>query len=327
MLILNHDQVENCLPMDEAIAGMKDAFAAISSGAAVVPARGHLDVDSHAGTVLTMPSYIEAGDDSSLSIKVATVYQNNQRLQLPTVLATVLVLDSKTGMPTALMDGTALTAIRTAAASAAATDLLARKESRSLAIIGSGVLARTHLKAIREIRPIEEVRVYSRSRENCEALCREWNGEYEGLSVSIFNSAAEATDSADIVCTVTNSSTPVVSDETINNGTHLVAVGSHHPEAAEIPAETVARSRIFVDQLQPALMAGDLHQPIEKGLLNKADIIGEVGELIAGSVTGRTSGEEITFFKSVGNAAQDNVAAQIVLNNAIKKEIGTSVSL
>ncbi len=324
MLILNFEQVQSCLPMAEAIEGMKKAFVAISDGSAIVPARGHLDIDSHEGTVLTMPSFVETADERILSIKIATVYQNNHEHDLPTVLASVLALDPETGKPLALIDGTSLTAIRTAAASAAASDVLARQDCRVLAIIGAGVLARTHIEAVCQIRDIEKVLIYSRSREKCEALCEKLSQQLP-CQVDVGEIAETTVESADIVCTVTNSSKPVFSAAAIRPGTHLVAVGSHHPEAAEIPVETVARSKIFVDQLKPALMAGDLHQAIAAGAIDKSAIVGEMGNVIRGQIMGRQADDEITFFKSVGNAVEDSFATQIVMNNAVKNKMGLAI--
>ena len=324
MLVLDSEQVALCLPMSEAISAMKAAFAAISDGSAIVPARGHLDVDTHHGTVLTMPSLVNSANSEVLSVKVATVFQKNHQRQLPTVMASVLALDPETGQPIAFVDGTSLTAIRTAAASAAASDLLARQESRTLAVIGAGVLARTHIRAFCQIRKIEKVLVYSRSADKCAVLCRELGDAVNG-QLEVADTPEKAVHSADIICTVTNSPKPVFADEAVREGTHLVAVGSHDPTAAEIPAETVARSRIYVDQREPALRSGDLHQPISQGLLHKADIVGELGELILGEVNGRQTDREITLFKSVGNAAQDSFAIRVVIENARRNQIGTSI--
>ena len=324
MLILDSEQVTACLPMDEAIAAMKSAFAAISNGTANVPPRGHLDLVKRAGTVLTMPAHVQTDESEILSIKVATVFQNNHQRDLPTVLASMLALDPQTGKPLALMDGTSLTAIRTAAASAAASDILARPESRTLAVIGSGVLARTHIRAFAQIRELDKVLVYSRSREKCTALCDEVSSTV-AFQLEVSDSADEAVSAADMVCTVTNASAPVLHDRALQPGTHLVAVGSHDPGAAEIPAESVARAKIYVDQLEPALRSGDLRQPLDRNLICRKDIAGEIGELINGEANGRESEDEITFFKSVGNAAQDSFATQTVMKNASQRGIGTSI--
>ncbi len=316
MIVLDANQVLEHLPMREAIDAMRDAFLSISSGAANFPRRSHLDIPKHHGTTLIMPAHAEFANEETLAVKVATVYDENPAKGLPRVLASVLVFDPKTGAPTALLDGTQLTAVRTAAASAAATDELAREQSSTLGLIGSGVQARTHLKAISIVRSIEKCVVYSRKTRNVEQFIEEVAPDHSEIEFQVSKNVASLLQMSDVVCTCTNASTPLFDAADVRPGTHFNVIGSHQPHAAEVPGELVARSRVFVDHLDTAIHeAGDLIQPTEAGLMQTQDICGEVGQLIAGEIRGRQSDSDITLFKSVGNAVEDAVAANLVIKN------------
>ena len=329
MLILNAAEVRQSLPMPQAVQAMKEAFAAFSSGQAVVPPRTHLAVPQHSGVSLIMPALVNDADSGkqALAVKVVSVFDKNAERGLARIQAAVLVIDPATGQPLALLEGATLTAIRTAAASGAATDLLSRPDSRTLAILGAGVQARTHLAAICAVRTISEVRIYSRRPAAVEALISE-SADLSSRGVQFVAAASprDAIERADIICTTTTASTPVFEDVDIAVGTHLNAVGSYTPQAREVPAETVVRALVVVDSRQAAWdEAGDLIQPLQAGLIDREHIHAELGEIVLGRKAGRSDDSQITFFKSVGLAVQDAVAARCALEAARQMGLGRQV--
>ncbi|WP_420641034.1 ornithine cyclodeaminase family protein [Candidatus Leptofilum sp.] len=325
--ILSAQDVRRALPMAEAIEGMQQAFAQLSTGQAEVPLRGHVDVAPQGGTTLIMSAYLVQSND--LAVKVVSVFPKNKQQGEPTIYAAVLVLDAETGRPLALMEGGTLTAIRTGAGSGAATDLLAREDASVVAILGSGVQARTQLEAVCTVRNINEVRVYSPTHENAVLFAREMRGVGPiPDNIRIMSNPETAVRGADIICTATSSSQPVFSGKDVAPGAHINGVGSYTPAMQEMDAETVQRALVVVDQREAAWEeAGDLIQPLQVGLITQAHIHAELGEIVAGLKPGRTSPEQITFFKSVGNAAQDAISGRIALANAIALGLGTEVNL
>jgi ornithine cyclodeaminase/alanine dehydrogenase-like protein (mu-crystallin family) len=327
MLILNATDVRRALPMHEAIEAMKQAFAALSAGRALVPPRAHLPVTRNAGISLFMPAYVddEDPDAQALTIKTVSLFDNNQARGLARIQAAVLVLEPQTGRPVAVLEGATITAIRTAAASGAATDLLARPDCRSLAILGAGVQARTHIEAVCAVRDIKRISVYSPTPSKVAAVIEEMSEVVSGELIAA-SSSSEAISSADIICATSTSQTPIFDDADVQPGTHVNAVGSYTPEAREVPAETVLRSLVVVDSREAAWEeAGDLIQPLEAGQLTRDHIHAELGELALSKRTGRTSRDQVTFFKSVGVAVQDAFAAKFALSRAASDNIGQTV--
>jgi ornithine cyclodeaminase/alanine dehydrogenase-like protein (mu-crystallin family) len=325
--ILSAQDVRQALPMAEVIAGMKEAYATLSSQQATVPLRSQIPIPAHQGTALFMPAYLSGQDD--LAVKIVTVFPENARRHEPTIYATVLVLDGITGRPLALLEGSALTAIRTGAGSGAATDVLARPEAETVAIIGSGTQARTQLEAVCTVRTIRQARVYSPNRVHAQAFAREMAGQGSiPGSIAVAASAAEAVRGADIVCTATTASRPVFDGRDLQPGCHVNAVGSFTADMQEVDSETVRRALVVVDS-RPAVLAeaGDLLVPLAAGVIGLEHIHAELGEIIAGRKPGRQSAEQITYFKSVGVAVQDVVAGRIALENALALGLGTVVDL
>lgn len=326
MLILNSTDVRKSLSMPQAIDGMRQAFAALGRGDVVMPKRTHLKVDKYRGEMLVMPSFV-AGDNDALAVKVVGVFPENVNQGTPSVQGAVCVLDPETCKPLALIDGAAITGIRTAAVSAVASDYLAKSSSKVLAIIGTGVQARSHIEAICDVRSIDRIQVYGRSPDKVETLINDVRGTpkvpAEIVSVESGNAAVAG---ADIVCTTTSAVKPVFDDSALAAGTHINAVGSHSPGSREIPGETVARARIVVDQLDAAIRAGDLALPIQTGLIRVPDIFAELGKIASDKKPSlHNNGTEITFFKSVGLAMEDAVAARICVENAIRQNVGQKV--
>ena len=320
LLHLSADDVRRALPMREAIEAMREAFAQLARGEVTLPARARLDAPAEHGLALVMPCHSAA--QKLFSVKFITLFDNNAQRGLPLIQSTVLLSDGTTGVPLAVMDGASLTALRTGAASGLATELLARPEAASVAIIGSGVQARTQLEAVACVRPVRHAWVCDCNAESAGRFAGEMQQRL-GIVVERVASPSAALAGADIVCTATTSSTPVFADRDIRPGTHINAIGVFHPDKAEIPAATVCRARVVVDHRGSAHdEAGDLLMPLRAGLINEEHFSTELGQLVLGQRPARTSADEITFFKSVGVAIQDLCAAARALANAQRLGLG-----
>ncbi len=327
MLILSAAEVRQALPMAEAIAAMKAAFAALSAGQVDAPLRARLEAPGPAGTLLVMPAYVAGRED--LAVKLVSVFPHNAAQAKPILHAAVLVFDAQDGRPLALLEGSALTAIRTGAGGGAAADLLARPRARSLALLGSGVQARAGLEAVCAVRPLTDVRIFSPQAAHANALAQAMAGR-DGVPAAIraVGSPAEAVTGADIVYCATTSAVPTFDGRDLSPGALVIGVGSYTPQMQEVDAWTVARARVVVDARASALAeAGDLLIPIQQGVITPAHIVAELGEIVVGRQPGRLDDETIIFFKSVGVAAQDAVAARLALANAQARGLGMWVDL
>ena len=327
MLILNADDVRAALPMAQAIEAMKSAFAALSDGRAEVPLRTQLPIKSRNAVTLFMPAYVLDEKGESLVVKVVSLFPNNALHGLPLIHAAVLVIEAHTGRTVAVLEGGTLTAIRTGAASGAATDILAKPDARVVAIFGSGVQGRTQLEAVCSARSIQTAWIYDRNTERRDELIAEMAGK-EGIPADLrpAESPAQAVEDADVICAATTSRTPVFADADLKPGVHINGVGSYAPEMQEIPAETVRRALVVVDSRSASMVeAGDLLKAILLGYITAKHIHGELGEIVLGRKPGRTSPDQVTFFKSVGVAVQDAVAARLALENARISGLGQQV--
>lgn len=321
---LSSAEVRQALPMADAIIAMKSAYEQLSAGAADMPLRGRTHTASE-GVLLTMPAYLKAS--AELGVKLVSVFPQNAEQGLPIIHAMVLAFDAQTGQPLALMEGGELTAIRTGAGAGAATDYLAREDARSVAIIGSGVQARTQLMAVCAVRPIERAFVYSRDAQKLPQFAAMAEAECN-IPVTITTTADEAVSQVDIVCTATTSTTPVFSAEALRPGTHINAVGSYRPDMQEVSSETLRSALIVVDNREAVLAeCGELIMAIAEGAITPESIHGEIGEVITGVQPGRSHPDQITYFKSVGVAVQDAAAAAMALRNAEREGIGTLLAL
>lgn len=327
MLILNANEVREAMPMSEVIQAMKQAYAALSTGKADIPLRMQLSIPQHDALSLFMPGYVQADETEALAVKVVSLFPTNPARGLAYIQAAVLVFEPETGRAIALLEGSSLTAIRTGGASGAAIDLLAREESKTVAIFGAGAQARTQLEAACTARQIETAFIFDPNPEKAQALVTEMSSkDFLTRDLRVAGSAKEAVEYADIICTATTSLRPVFHDKDIRAGTHISAVGSYRPDMQEVPAETLQRAKVFVDSRSASLEeAGDLIQPMQARLFDESHICGELGEVVSGRIPGRQSKDEITYFKSVGIAVQDAMAAQVALTNARKMNIGTEV--
>ena len=315
MRVLGADEIRRALPMGVAIAAMRQGFVAHFEGRADGPARTVLHTGATNGATLVMPVALDAGDVPLLVVKVVSVFPANRQRNLASIHGTVIAVEAETGVPIAVLDGGSLTAIRTAAACGLATELLSREDSAVLAIFGSGVHARTQVRAMREVRSIEEVRIYNPNTDSAVAMAEELTANAgPDCRVCVADSAASALAGADIACAATTSRVPIFEDEAVPDGLHINAIGSFHAADREIPGATVARAGVFVDDLEAALEeAGDLIIAIREGLIEADHIRSDLGSLLLGRSEGRSSKDEVTFFKSVGLAVQDAAATQAVL--------------
>lgn len=322
--ILSAADVHQALPMGRAIEVMKDAFGQLSADQATVPLRSRVETDQ--GVLLFMPAFLKESRD--LGFKMVSIWGDNPSKGLPAVLAMAMVIDPDSGQPQAILNGEALTAIRTGAGGGLAAELLARPDSKIVAVFGSGVQARAQLEAVCEVRPIEEVRIVGRTPASVDAFVAEIRQWANPPEVRLSPSPQAAVDGADIVIAATTSTTPVFSGSDLAPGTHVTGVGSYAPHMQEVDSETVKRSKIVVDSLQSCLAeAGDLIIPLEQNVISKIDFHGELGQIVNGTIVGRESAEEITFFKSVGVAVQDAAAASEVLRVAARQKLGQLVQL
>jgi ornithine cyclodeaminase/alanine dehydrogenase-like protein (mu-crystallin family) len=323
ILFLPATQVAAALPMEAAIAAVRDAFVQLSAGRAQVPVRTPIPLPSD-GAALFMPVHLP--EQGRLGVKVATVVPDNPSRGLPTIQALVAVFDATTGRTEAVMDGEVLTAVRTGAASGVATEALARADARVAAVIGAGAQGRRQLEAVCCVRRIREALVFD-SDPAAAARFAEEMADSLGIPVRALHAVSEIR-AADVVCTATSSNTPVLADADLAPGTHINAIGAYRPDAREIPGETVARARLVVDSRETYLHeAGDLVMALEEGLLPAGTVPAELGEVVAGKEPGRRDGEQLTLFKSVGNAVQDLAAASVVLERARRLGLGTEVQL
>lgn len=320
MRILSAADVAAATDMKTAIETMREAFVALWKGEAEAPLRAALETPD--GVHLFMPGQIRTS--GSAGAKVVSVFPGNTRRGLPAIHAVVLVVDPGTGRPLCLMDGTWMTALRTGAAGGLAAEVLAREDASRVTLFGAGVQARTQLEAVRQVRPIDEVRIVSLERSSSQRLA----DELSGIRSVVVEDPSEAIRGADIVITATDSHTPVFDGGLVEPGTHVTAIGSFTPEMREVDTTLVQRARVIVDQREAALAeAGDLIGPIEDGDVDETVIAAELGQVVSGDAPGRTSADEITFFKSVGNAVQDMAMATKVLARAEQMGLGVLVEV
>jgi ornithine cyclodeaminase len=304
------------------------AFQDLSAGRALSPLRTALEVIPGTGTTLVMPAYVPSA--SALGLKVVSVFAGNPARGLPTIASMVCLVDDESGQPLAILEGAYLTALRTGAVSGVATRLLAREDATVMTVIGAGVQALTQAAAVCAVRPIERIKVVARSDASLERFRARCADEWPDLTgrLETTRDVAAAVRAADVICTATTSRKPVFDDADVQPGTHINGVGSFTPVMQEIPAATVARAVVVVDQLEPALEeAGDLIIPLRDGVISREQVKREIGALSSGTVVGRTSDDQVTFFKSVGNAVQDMAVAKFAYDEAIRQGRGQVVNL
>ncbi|HEU0173028.1 MAG TPA: hypothetical protein VFV58_02105 [Blastocatellia bacterium] len=328
MRLLTRSDVRQSISMREAVEIVKRAFGELSTGRADVPLRIALWRPERDGVTLVMPGYLS--DSGSLAVKVVSVNNRNAERDAPLINAVVIVIDPATGQAVAAMEGGYLTALRTGAGSGAATDLLARQDAEVAAIFGAGAQARAQALSLTAVRPIKRLWIYSRRREQVDEMILEMRTQL-GPSIELLaaDSPSQALREALVVCAATTSLTPVFDGDDLRPGAHVNGVGSYKPEMQEVDCVTLRRaSKIAVDSREAAMAeAGDLIIAIERGEIRPSDIYAEIGEIAAGLKPGRQDDDEITYFKSVGNAAQDAAVAQAVYQRALQEGLGVEIDL
>ena len=328
MKILNATETRQALPMRATIEAMKAAYAALSAGDAHIPLRTALPIAPEEATSLFMPAYVHNRDaDDALTIKIVSLFPKNPARGLDFIQAAVLVLDPQSGKTLALLEGSTLTAIRTGAASGAATDLLARPDSRVVAIFGAGAQGRTQLEAVCNVREIETVWIVDSDKARAQKFVDEMSGRTPiPADIRIAPDPKAALSSADIVCTATTSVIPVYDVADLRPGTHINGVGSYTLEMIENPPEMLLNASIFIDEKNAILAeAGEIVRAI-RDYAFAPEKMTELGNVVLGKASARRSKEEITFFKSVGVAVQDAMAAQLALKNAEALGLGQEVA-
>ena len=320
--VLSANDVTRLLPMRECIEVMERALAAFARGEVVQPVRLMTRTADESGVLALMPAHVGG---IGFGFKAVTVFHGNDERGLPSHQGLITLIDAETGTPLALMDGTRITAMRTAAVSAVATRHLARTDASVATIIGTGVQARTHAEALACVRELSEIRIVGRRPDAAQQLAAELA---DRLPARAFDDAAAALDGADIVATVTASPAPVFAPEAIAPGTHINAVGAYTATTREVPSETVAAARVFVDDRTAALSeAGDLLLAIADGAIDESHVVGTLGEVLIGQVQGRTDAQQITIFESLGLGLEDIAAASQVYGRALEDGIGTDVEI
>lgn len=318
--VLDSECVYRSLDMPACIDLMAATQAAVSRGDIRLPPRSVLQVADSTGYFFVMPG--EIGANEVLGAKLVTLFPENPYRGVPTVQGYILLFDSTDGSPLALVDAASVTALRTAAASGAATRLLAREDASVVAMLGCGVLAETHLQAMLAIRPVQDVRIWGRNLEKATAFA-ERHADKGGARLQAVAEAAEAVADAHLVCTVTGSYTPILKGDWLSPGAHVNLVGAHNPATREADGVVLERGRVYTEVTEFALAeAGDLLLAIEEGHFAQSDIVGEIGAAVDGKVGGRTDENEITVYKSLGNTAQDLAAAHYVYTRATRQTPG-----
>jgi len=325
MLLLTREDLEKVLAMREVIEAVEKAFLELYHEKAKVPLRTILEVEKHNGFLLYMPSYLESS--KALAVKVVSLYPENPKKGIPSVLASILLNDPETGKPLAFMEGTYITAMRTGAASGVATKYLARKDAKTVGIIGAGVQARTQLWAVYEVRSIEKAYVYDINKERSQNFADEMSKKF-GVEIDVVESPKEVAENSDILIIATTARKPVLRGEWVKEGTHINSIGWVGKDARELDSETVKKSKLVVDSREGVLNeSGDIIIPIKEGIIDETHIYAELSELVAGAKKGRDNDREITLFKSVGLAIEDAITAKLAYEKALKLGIGTHVEL
>jgi alanine dehydrogenase len=323
--LLTEAHVRSLLPLSDLVTAMEMALARFSAGDVLQPVRSVLMVGPQQAFFGLMPAYV--ADPPQLGAKLVTVFGDNHRRGLPSHLATILLLDPDTGALIALMDGRYITEARTAAVSAVSARHLARADASTLAILGTGVQARSHLEALAAVRPIRDVRVWSPTPASRERFVAEMSGHVPA-AITAAASAEAAVRGADIIVLVTSSPSPVVEAAWVAAGAHVISVGACRPDQREMDPALVARARLVVDSRAAALVeSGDVVLGLAEGRFDVGHVAGELGDVVRGALAGRTSADEITIFKSLGMAVEDVVAADLVYRRALESGAGTDLTL
>ena len=325
-LLLSDRDVVALLPMSECIDVMATALRSVAEGDSILPLRTVIRLPDTMNAFASMPAVFGRGADGAIGAKLITVFPGNDATPFDSHIGVVLLFDAENGALQAIADASSITAIRTAAVSGLATRLLSNHDASELAILGAGVLAMTHLDAVRTVRPIKRVRVWSRSGTRAVEFAKRARQKHH-VEIVVSDSVRDAVSGAHVVCTVTSSRVPVLEGAWLSPGAHVNAVGASIASARELDSAAVKMSRLFVDKRESAMAeAGDFLLPKLEGLLGDEHILGELGDVLLKRVEGRTNGNQITLFKSLGLAVEDVAAVRHIYTKAKASGAGTTMS-
>lgn len=323
MLILNQNDVTRLLTMEKCVGLMADTLSALARGEATLPLRTVFGIPD--GAFAVMPAAL--ANPSSVGAKIITVLPKNHGTEFDSHQGAVLLFDTGNGSLLSVMDATSITTIRTAAVSGVATRALAKKDAKSLAILGAGVQGHSHLDAMFAVRKFQDVRIWSRNAKNAQTLADIARDKY-GAKAAVSSTAKNAVAEADVICTTTSATEPVLLGEWLTPGAHVNAVGTSQPHARELDSAVVVRSKLYVDRRESALKEpGDIITPLKNGEITPDHIIGEIGEVLIGKAPGRANDSDITLFKSLGLAIEDLASAHFLYAEALRTNTGVQVEL
>ncbi|MHA1576486.1 MAG: ornithine cyclodeaminase family protein [Candidatus Thorarchaeota archaeon] len=318
--ILSRGDVASCLPMNKTIQAVEDAYKAFANGRVSMPPVMHLDVSQYNGEVDIKSGYIE--DFGLIGTKIASGYYENHKLGLPPGVAIIVLMNLKTSMPVAIMDGSHITSFRTGAAGAVAANVLARKDSRVVGIVGAGTQGRMQAIALKELFPIDTIRIWDTVETAANQYVKEMTSKL-GITVEQCNNPKGVVEGADIIVTVTPSKKALVMNDWIEEGVHINAIGADGPGKQELDPAIVKRAdKVVVDSLNQCKIIGEIQHALKQGLIQEQDVYAEIGEILIGEKPGRELDNEITLFDSTGLAAQDIAAAHVVYEQAKERNIG-----
>ena len=325
MLILSETQVQGLIDIDELITALERAHIQYSTGKAVMPVRLVVPLPQIDGRITSMPGFLN--EDKALGMKVVTYFQENPKQNLPSILATIMLFNAETGKMIAVMDGGYITAIRTACASAMASKVLSNPTASVLGVLGAGVQAKAHIRALCRVRKLDRIKIYSPSGTSAASVREELESQI-GAVIEVARSAEETVRGSDLIVTATTAKDPIVTAAWLKPGAHINAVGSHRPDSRELDGATLARAKVFVDS-RDAIMAecGDVLLALDEKSITPDHVRTEIGEVLARTKPGRSKTDEVTLYKSVGIAIQDVAAALLVYHKALAKNVGTHVTL
>jgi ornithine cyclodeaminase len=324
-IVLTAEEVRRLLPMAACIEVVADALRALSTSEALNPLRWGVRLPEERGLIGLMPGFLPGR--GALGLKAIAYFPGNHGSEYDSHQGVVVLFDAEHGVPVGIFDASEITSIRTAAASAVATRVLAREDAGDLGLLGSGVQARSHLEAMAAVRKLRRVRVWSPDPRERDGFARRESGRH-GVEVESVASAREAVAGSDLVCTATAAREPVLAGEWLAPGAHVNAVGACFAAARELDTEAVLRARVYVDRRESALAeSGDILIPMKEGALTERHIVAEIGEVLAGRAPGRTRPDEVTLYKSLGVAVEDLAAGSYLLEEARRQGAGVRVEL
>lgn len=329
VLMLTAEEVSRSMSVRDVIEADKSAMGYYASKKTDIPLRTNLDVKKSEGQALFMPGLIEGED--ALGVKIIAVYPKNADKGMPSVPATMVMMDAKTGFVKAIMDGTELTRMRTGGLSGAATDLLAKKDAEVFVLIGTGGQAKSQLESVLAVRPIQKAYIFNRKQEKADAFVESVKEDMKAYGAELIgiSDLAPVIPEADIITAVTTATSPVFDGNLVKPGCHINGVGAYTPDMIELPPEIVARAdKVYLDTIDGVMHeAGDLMKPVQDGLVSREKVEHEIGEVVLGTLKGRKNDDEITLFKSTGSAVFDIVVGEKVYQMAKEKGIGREIQL